>query len=73
MRKIVLDQFGSPWGYADVEPGTREIEIAGAVTIDGAPVDMVRRKVSSAKKHDTDFDAVYFLQRAHNGRTFFIQ
>lgn len=52
MKKIVLDQFGEAWGYADVENSIREIDVFAEKTVDGTPVNIRTRKVSSAKKYE---------------------
>lgn len=51
MRKIVLDQFGQAWGYAETPSNVREIFVFSEMAGD-SPVNVRLRKVSANKKYE---------------------
>ena len=51
MRKIVLDESGRAWGYAEVAKETKEIKVFNTMNGD-TPVNVRTRKVSAAVKYE---------------------
>jgi hypothetical protein len=76
MKKTVLDKFGEAWGYVDVPEDIKNITVAGALTIDGTPVNVTEHKLSVAKKHHRTFerDGGYelFIKKEHQNRVFYV-
>ena len=58
MRKVVLDQSGDAWGYAEVSETTREIKVFTDITVEGTPVNVKTRKVSSDKKYEKQLERI---------------
>lgn len=75
VKKIVLDQFGKAWGYADVAPGVKEIDVFSAAAIDGTPINVKTRKVSAAKLHEKTLRQLggyeTFIEYVYGGRTYY--
>lgn len=46
---VVLDQFGSPWLSINAPAGARSVLIFSVTAHSGAPVNVVRRKVSRSR------------------------
>jgi len=77
MEKIVLEQFGQAWGYADgVDKKTKTVEVYCDETVDGTPVNVKTRKVSSnIKKYGCALRKqggyVIFCKRIINGNIYY--
>jgi hypothetical protein len=75
MKKIVLDQNGEPWGYADVDNNTHKIDIFREKTIDGTPVNVITRRISANKKYEKELQNrggyETFIKYEYKGSTYY--
>lgn len=51
MQKVVIDQFGDPLGFVNIDKNISEIPIFRQKTVDGTPVNVLTREVSANKKY----------------------
>ena len=73
MNATVLSKNGAV--IYTVTTDAKEVDIAGAVTIDGSPVNVITRRVSRSKANLAAADKAGvdgLVQREHNGRVFYM-
>jgi len=75
MKAVIIDARGEIAGLLREEGSGNEVVVAGAVTVDGAPVNMTAMKVSrSASKLDRArrSDAQFATKREYRGAAFYV-
>ena len=73
IQAVVIDKNSEVIALLDIDPG-KEIEIAGAISIDGSPVNRKSFKVSSSKANLTkaaQSDAQFATRHEHKGFVFY--
>lgn len=76
MNALILNAQGDILYTADVPEGVTRIEVAGAVTIDGAPVNVRTYRVSRSKanwKRAGRMDIERLRKSEHRGIPFYIE
>ena len=76
MNALILNTQGDILFTADVAEGINRIDVAGAVTIEGAPVNVRTFRVSRSKanwKRAERMDIDRLTKREHRGEKFYIE
>lgn len=74
MKSVVINSQNEIIATVEASEDIREIEVAGAITVDGAPVNRRAYKVSRSQanlKRASQMDLDELTKRSHNGFEFY--